>query len=432
MRFQAVFSMCVIIACLWIGASGCTIAEDPVIERLSSNGAFDWFSAPKAVSIDDEDEKSYIQWVSSSGRLYAASYSHETRGIQTVAIKDEFEADDRNCGSWLVLTDNRLAASYSQLSGDGIYCRLTVNDEDISEWEDEVAVVSDSGATGPQPLYLSDERLYYVFYADSAGYPAYVTSEDLETWSEPIQLITLSTEPEEGKAPNFRVKSDGKSDIHIVISSGHPDTVDDASLAYFRYRDGVFYSSTGGYVVNVDSLPIAFTALETVYNGASSGPAWLWDLALDGSSPVLAFVYFQSNTDHRYCYAKHIGSGWNVSDIVRAGSSFVDETEDEEQLQPLFSGGLSINHNAPGTVYLSRKDGDYFEIQRWKTGSNGDNWESSSISSESEENNVRPIVPVDYDGEHEFVVWMAGEYQDTDDYDMELMMLLPPEEDEDD
>ena len=434
MNIQSLFYSVLVCGFLWVNCMGCTIKKDPVIKTLTPNGSWDWFAAPRSVYISGDYNKSYMQWVSSSGRLYGGSYNHSTRQVKTITLKEDWGRDDRNIGSWLVLPDNRLMAFYSEIDRNGLFCRTTVESEDITGFDEEITVISDSLVTGCQPVYLTKEDTYYVFFSDSLGNPSFVTSEDGEIWTDPETLIEIDGDVSDTRFPYFRVVSNGEDTIHFAIGGSHPENSSDAFVYYLKYENSEFSTSNGGFAGTIDELPIATDSLETVYDGSDSGGgAWIWDLALDDSElPVIAYVRFRTSGDHRYCYGRYTGSGWLNVEVVKGGSSFVDVEEGGEALRPYYSGGMALDHLNPSVLFLSRKVNDYFEVEKWTTTDGGDYWYSSAVTSESEVNNVRPLRPVGYDGGEDFLMWMSGGYNDSIDFDTELKMLLPPEEEEDD
>ena len=87
-------------------------------------------------------------------------------------------------------------------------------------------------------------------------------------------------------------------------------------------------------------------------------------------------------------YARWTGSEWVVHELTAAGGSISDDGK-----EPFYSGGLTLDHEDPSTVYLSRPvDGNY-EIETWTTADGGATWTSKPVTAQSGVKNVRPVSP---------------------------------------
>ena len=52
--------------------------------------------------------------------------------------------------------------------------------------------------------------------------------------------------------------------------------------------------------------------------------------------------------------------------------------------QPYYSGGITLDHESPDTVYLSRQVDGVFEIETLRTPDGGTTWSSTAITAASE------------------------------------------------
>ncbi len=78
---------------------------------------------------------------------------------------------------------------------------------------------------------------------------------------------------------------------------------------------------------------------------------------------------------------------------------------------PLYSGGMSLDHQDPSNVYVSRQVGaDDWAVEVWKTLDGGTTWTSRNLTPNPTEKNVRPLSPRGNEPNGEMVVWMSGEY----------------------
>jgi hypothetical protein len=140
--------------------------------------------------------------------------------------------------------------------------------------------------------------------------------------------------------------------------------------------------------------------------------AWVWDIALapDGT-PIIVFATFPNReNDHRYQYARWNGKTWNVSEITDSPGGFTLPSKDGTRKSPAYSGGVALDHADPSKAYVSSKRNGVFEIEKWTTLDGGASWSSESITSGSSKNNVRPVVPWEFDGTGVEVLWMHGDY----------------------
>jgi hypothetical protein len=78
--------------------------------------------------------------------------------------------------------------------------------------------------------------------------------------------------------------------------------------------------------------------------------------------------------------------------------------------EPNYSGGITLDHEDPSTVYLSRQVGGVFETEVWTTPDEGATWSSRALTSGSARGSYRPISPRGQTGPSHDVVWMHGDY----------------------
>jgi hypothetical protein len=58
------------------------------------DGAWCWFSDPRAVYYEGRHKRTYASWVDSHGDVIVGYYDHETKEITTTVLEDNFEKDD--------------------------------------------------------------------------------------------------------------------------------------------------------------------------------------------------------------------------------------------------------------------------------------------------------------------------------------------------
>jgi hypothetical protein len=131
--------------------------------------------------------------------------------------------------------------------------------------------------------------------------------------------------------------------------------------------------------------------------------AWVYDVAADPQGrPVIVYDEIYRHNDHRYRYARWVGFGWQDNEIVAAGPAITNTPG-------WYSAGISLDHEDPRIVYLSRRvDGDY-QVERWQTEDGGATWSNTPISSGKTEPNLRPVSPRGL-LDNDVLFWMRGEY----------------------
>ena len=130
---------------------------------MTEDGAWCWFQDPRAVYVKGERTRTYVQWVTHDGRLLIGAYDHETGKTEIHTLKKRWGSDDHNVGAFVVIPDKRLCVFYAQHNGEGIFCRTSVDPENIFQWEEEVTINAENGISYTHSVYLSDENMYYVF-----------------------------------------------------------------------------------------------------------------------------------------------------------------------------------------------------------------------------------------------------------------------------
>ncbi len=84
------------------------------ISELSADGAWCWFSDPRAVYYEGQYKRTYIGWITSTGDVMIGFYDHVTKEIKTKVIHSKLQIDDHDCPSILFRTDDRIMVFYSK------------------------------------------------------------------------------------------------------------------------------------------------------------------------------------------------------------------------------------------------------------------------------------------------------------------------------
>ena len=234
-----------------------------------------------------------------------------------------------------------------------------------------------------------------------------------------------------GERPYVKYTSDGKSRIHIAFTDDHPRTFPTNSIYYMYYEAGVFHHADGTPIKNLAQLPIIPRPdADIVYDGNTSGKAWVWDVAIDASNhPVIVHTVLPTDDDHRYYYSRWDGKKWLDREMTKAGKWFPQTPAGTVEREPHYSGGIILDHEDPSIVYLSKATKGVFEIEKWTTPDGGATWKTGMVTSGSAKNNVRPFIPWPEPGTHppvKMLIWMHGDYVHYTNFDTEVKYLLLP------
>lgn len=387
----------------------------------AKDAAWCWFSDPRAVYYKAKHEKIYYSYINSRGDVLISSRDLKTKHTETFILHKELQIDDHNVPSILFLPDGKILAFYTEHNG-RFFMRKSKNPEDIGAWE-ETRIIPFGGnrITYSHPVMLNGEKnRIYMFWRGSDWRPSFAFSDDLgETWSQTKALIESTGKK---NRPYLKVCSDDKNRIDFTFTDGHPAVEPTNSVYHFYYEKGMFYQTNGQPIRSVEQLPIAHSDVNKVYDGTiSKVRGWISDISLnEKKQPVIVYTRYPQDTDHRYHYVSWNGKKWQDEEICKAGGWMPTLKHGEKNREPYYSGGISLDHESPSNVYLSREINGVFELEHWKKAKR--KWAFSKITSHSESNNVRPFVVSRYTGKVPIVLWMFGLYNHYTNYSTDLLI----------
>jgi hypothetical protein len=390
-------------------------------KTITEDGAWCWFQDPRAVHYDGVFNKTYTGWVNKKGDIIIASYDHDTKKDVENVLYSGLQTDDHSAPSILIRNDGRIMVFYSAHVGKLMFYKISNKPEDISSWSEEMTLSSntpgDWGYTYPNPVQLSDENgRIYLFWRGGNGEPTFATSLDNGlTWSDAQTLFNVP-----GERPYVKIFSDGKDRIYFTFTDGHPNEVDTNNIYFAYYQGGSFYKADGTFIKDLDNIPLLPADVDLVYNSnVTKIKAWNWDIAVDqDNKPIIVYATFPNINDHRYNYAYWNGKAWDNNEITSAGNSIGGEKEQ------YYSGGITLDHEDPSSVYISKEIGGFNEIQKWSTSNRGFDWTSKDITAHSEKENIRPIVPRNHSSNEAGLIWMYGAYSFYTEYNTSLKTQL--------
>jgi PKD repeat protein len=405
--------------CVLLTAVGTAAQTAFSAQRVLGDGAWSWFADPRGVRYDGSHKRTYVGWVAQDGDVKVSAYDHDTLSRTTVVLASRLQVDDHANPAIQVLPDGRLRVYYSAHYGDFMSYRTTRNPEDITSWDAPLTIPVNSpgtkGYTYPNPIHLSAERVTYLFWRGGNHNPTFSTQADgATTWSPARTLVFVS-----GQRPYIKYDTNGTDAIYFAFTNAHPASVSDVNIYYAAYRAGGIFRANGTRIANLGTA-IAPSQADTVYD--TSRKAWVHDIAVDAAGrPVIVFASFASTSDHRYMYSRWTGTRWQTSEITAAGSSISLDGK-----EPYYSAGITLDHEDPSTVYLSRLISGIYEVETWKTTDGGATWSRQAVTSGDTVNNVRPISPrglIPFSGDMS-VVWIRGIYNSYVDYKTSIATIL--------
>ena len=406
---------------------------------FTGNGAWCWFSDPRAIYFKGRHRRTYAGWVDSSGNIIVALYDHDLKRTETKVLHRNLEKDDHDNPSLFIDRQGKLMIFYSKhATPEPIYLAKAKYAEDISEWETAAKLNLNDTVTyqGLSNTYtytnicqLANEKdRLYLFWRGADFKPNFSVSNDGgKTWS-PGKILILPERIYKDRRPYLKVASNSKDVIHFAFTDGHPNVEPTNSIYYAKYRDNALYKANGEKIANFSALPIQPKLADIIYDATKTNEkAWIWDVAENKEGePVIVYSRFPNDSSHVYFYCVWDNNKWNEYKLVNSGPWFPQTPGGQKEREPFYSGGIVLDHEDPSIVYLSRLKNNKFEIEKWTTSNKGIDWSVEEITSNSENNNVRPFAIRNYSAQDSVkVLWMNFEkYIHYTDYQSSIKMNI--------
>ena len=382
--------------------------------RRLGDGGWSWFADARAVFHIGAHRRTYIGWVSRTGEIVVASFDHGTRHVEKTVLKHGLTVDDHNNPGLLVHDDGRISAFYCQHDGPHMWYRRTRHPEDVRTWGPEHRFPRNTahhfGYTYPIPLHLRAENRTYLWWRGGNWWPAFARHTPGGRWSVARNLLHIKDQ-----RPYVKLHSNGEDTIHIAYTEGNPGSFAN-SIYYLRYHADAFFHADGTRVARLRDLPVAPPRGGRVYDVDSTGErAWVWDVAADFEGhPVVVFATFPSGRAPVYHYAAWDGHAWHRHVVTDSGGGLPEGH---------YAAGITLDHEDPRVVFLSRKIGGRFVVERWRTSDRGATWAHRALSHQPGDA-IRPISPRNRADELE-VLWMQGTYDGFFEYHTNVMARVP-------
>ncbi len=391
---------------------------------LTTDGAWCWFSDPRAIYHEGKHRRTYAGWITSGGDIVVGYIDHRTGEVSSKVLYESLEVDDHDHPVILIDNQGYLNVFFSKHAKRfPIQLYKSTEPESIEEWAAPVSLplndmetyagLRDS-YTYQHPVYLSDEDRLYLFWRGADFKPNYSVSQDGGlTWSKG-RILILPERIYKNRRPYLKVSSNGKDVIHFAFTDGHPNVEQENSIYYMYYKDGAFFKVTGERIKMLGEGPIAPGESGIVYDATEQGnpKSWVWDVAENKSgAPVIGYTKLHSDSVHIYVYACRVGNTWIHHELANSGGYFPEDTPGKDQREPEYSGGMSLDHEDARIVYLSVKRDAFFEIEKWTLKTRSGKWKITPLTQGSSRDNVRPFAVRNAGKQnHLQVLWMNLEY----------------------
>ena len=402
---------------------------------VSSEGAWCWFADPRALHYENASgtiKATYLGYIDVHGNIKATQYDWLTGRKTDVLIRSNFQPDDHNNPTFVVLPDERVMIFYTRHTDEPkIWYRISRKPGDITALGEEKYLATANNTTYPSPFILSDDPTHiYLCWRGINWHPtiARLTMPDKDDNCQfdfgPKQIVQST-----GARPYAKYQSNGKDKIYLSYTTGHPDN-EMPNWLYFNVIDinhgngpvlrdikGAELKRIADGVFNVNKQD-SYASLYplTVVDNTSSIRNWVWQIALDeNENPVIAYPHIDdAKTTHVYWYARWTGSEWRRTWVQYGGHAF---HQNWNQTERCYSGGMTIDPDNVHDLYLSiptsageyNKDGVY-EIWKYTINDAGEVAVKEQITKNSAKNNVRPFIIPGSKNTPMRLAWMNGDY----------------------
>ena len=272
------------------------------------------------------------------------------------------------------------------------------------------------GFTYPNPVLLPREKnTLYLFWRGANWSADYATRTSGGHWSASHQLIRISHE-----RPYLKVDSNGSNTIALAFTNGHPRNLP-TSIYYAAYRSGWLWTAGGRRIARMGQradrpvpgrpcLQRARVGCPVLGVGRGAAPR-------RPSGDRLRHVPAQTPITPTGTRASTAGAGSRTSSRTPGRRSARPRSSTSTR-----AGSRSITA-IPPIVYLSRKVGGSYQIERWVTTDGGAKWRHRVVVRGGAVDNVRPVVPRGSDGGPMSLLWLRGDYVNYRSYRTDIAYL---------
>lgn len=365
---------------------------------LAPRGAWSWFSDPRAIQFG---RYTVFGFVDGRGDVRIRAYG--AGRLRGTVLQHRVGKDDHLNPAFLVRRDGRLQAFWTRHGKSHIYYRVARRPGQVMGFGPVHRLRPQHHAhfTYANPMYARGRIM--LFFRGRGRDPALTTSRDGGHWTRGERMLSAPGP----RRPYVKYATNG-SDVFMAFTQAHPGELHKRPTGIFfaRYRRGSFFTAAGA---PLGKPPLRPEAAQPVYHGKD--PAWIYDLALDERGrPVIVYAVLHTSRDHRYRYAAWDGHRWRDHHITGAGPH-ISRQRAGHVIETRYSAGVTLDHQNPRNVYLSRRVGAHFELERWRTNDLGATWSWTALTPNPASDNLRPVVPWGRPARGALdLLWMRGDY----------------------
>jgi putative BNR repeat neuraminidase len=427
---------CALVASLLVALSGTAAARVlvtparpgdnfvPSVDKLKlGRGAWSYFGDARSVT---HRRHVFTGFISPKGDVWVVETDLETRRTRKRMIYRDLGVDDHNNPS-LVFWHGRLMAFFSEHSGrvlgKGAQMRYRVSrrPHTIRGGFGPVRRVPTNtpgglGYTYPNPVRAGG-RLF-LFWRGGDWNPTFSVTTNGRSWLPARTLIRGPGTLLHPERPYAKYAEGPGATFDVAFSDAHVQEWHN-SLYYLRYRRGAFFRADGRRIGTLADVPFDRSQVEAVYRWRrGAGRAWPHDVAAgpDGL-PVIVYTRRRGGpdgTDH-FRYARYNGRSWVDREMISAGEG-----------APTFtSGGITLDHEDPGNVVLSRRVGTYNQVELWNTFDHGHRWTRATLTRYQHGFSMRPVFPRNFHQTGKaVVVYFRGTAESYTKFATRVIMLV--------
>ncbi len=399
---------------------------------IIADGATCWFADPRSLTVKNEDgtvNYTYIGYIDNYGNIKATQYDNNTKEYEEVLVRSNIQPDDHNNPSFLELPDHHIMIIYSRHTDEPcFYYRVSKEPYDITTLAAEKRLDTNHNTTYPNPFILSDDPDHFYMGWRGVGWHPTLAQLNMPTaendytasfsWG-PKQIVQSS-----GSRPYAKYTSNGKDEIWVTYTTGHPDNENPDWLYFNRIKISNYdiLDVNGNVVGNVDNNMLKVnknddTSKAVAVDTPSQGTRdWVWEVVNDGGHPAIAMVKLTNDRrKHDYWYARHDGTKWEFTDLPDPEFNTTFHENASNSVELCYSGGMSIDKADPHVIYASVPvDGVFgriFEIVRYTL---SDDYsavtDTTYITKNSEKDNARPYIANGSEEGDLRLTWFNGDY----------------------
>ncbi len=374
---------------------------------IAKGAILEWIQKPAAIRFVGRYDRSYISWISHSGKIQMRYYDHQKKEFSTIVTVDDLfpeykkEAkDDHNAPSLLILPDGYLMIFYTVHDvKNAFFVKKSLYPEDIRHWSRRTNLADDKKEdyyTYPQPKLLPDGQII-LFYRKGVYYHSqeyYRVSVDKgKSWGDPIELVNF------GKIGVYAFVYQKQNTLHLAWNLGQEGYPPKFNLYYaFSHDGGESWMNKNGQKL---SLPINDSD-QTLVLETKDKPAYIWDVIVDKENNPLIFYTYNSDPNHQLRIIRWQKNGWR-DELISSSKLLYNHNH-------FFSGGGVFDPQNSDRIIIS-KQRNKLEIEEWVFNKEKNYWfKNQSITKNSSFDNFRPQFIGNYHSELP-LIWCTGQYQ---------------------